>query len=147
MLLCLIHRLLGGVTKVGPVRGTVVVVALGKDKDVVTTAEGILENGSRAEVDVRVGTRCLVGRGAIEVPNAELVDARDLLGHSLLKRSGGISMRSVGAPRVQFFVRSGWWARHCTPCATTRGGYTHRRLRTKAAVSVNPDICNATRLY
>lgn len=39
-------------TEVGLVRGAIVVVALGEDKDVVTATEGILEDGSGAEVDI-----------------------------------------------------------------------------------------------
>ena len=48
----LVHDLLGMVTIVGPVWGSVVVIGLGKYKDVVSTTERILEDGGRAKVDV-----------------------------------------------------------------------------------------------
>ena len=66
------------------VRGTIVVVALGKNEDVVAAAEGILEDGGRTEVDIRVVTRRLVGRRSVKVPDTEIVDAGDLLGHGLV---------------------------------------------------------------
>ena len=55
----LLHDLGGMVAVVGPVGGAVVVVRLAEDKDVVATTEGVLEDGSRAEVDIRVFTRGL----------------------------------------------------------------------------------------
>ena len=85
--LCLVHDLLGMVAVVGAVRGAVVVVALGENEDVLTAAERVLEDGGGAEVDVRVAAGGLVGRGAVKVPDTEVVDAGDLLGHGLLHRS------------------------------------------------------------
>lgn len=71
------------VTVVCPVGGTVVVVGLCKDENVVTTTEGILEDRRRTEVDIRVVAGCLIGRGAIKVPGTELEDVGDLLGDGL----------------------------------------------------------------
>lgn len=83
----LVHDLLGMVAVVGAVRGAVVVVALGENEDVLTATERILEDGSGTEVDVRVAPGGLVGRGTVKVPDTEVVDAGDLLGHGLLHRS------------------------------------------------------------
>ena len=66
-------------TVVGAVGGAVVVVALGEDEDVVAAAEGILEDGGGAEVDIGVVARSLVGGGTVEVPDAEGTDIGDLL--------------------------------------------------------------------
>ena len=74
-----LHNLGGMVAVVGPVGGTVVVVALGENEDVVTATEGVLEDGGRAEVDIRVIAGGLVGGGTIEVPDAEGANVRDLL--------------------------------------------------------------------
>ena len=93
------HDLLGSVPVVALVGGAVVVVALGKNNDVVAKTEGVRVEGSRAEVNVRVvagslvcGDRCceltwreaelilqqeLTGGGAIEVPLLELVNRLD----------------------------------------------------------------------
>ena len=76
------------VAEVGPVRGAIVVVALGEDEDVVATAEGVLEYGGGTEVDIRVVARSLVGGGAIEVPDAEGTDVGDLLGDGLRAKLG-----------------------------------------------------------
>lgn len=83
-ILRLIHDLLSVMTEVSAVGGAIVVVALCEDEDVITAAERILEYGSGAEVDVGVGTRCLVGGRTVEVPDTEIVDAGDLLGHGLV---------------------------------------------------------------
>lgn len=72
---------------VGLVRGAVVVVGLGHDQDVVTTTEGVLENGSGAEVDIGVVAGGLVRRRAIEVPLTEVGNAGDLLADSLKSRT------------------------------------------------------------
>lgn len=48
-------------TIVSLVRGTVIVVALGKDENVVAASEWVLEDGSGTQVDVGVITRGLVG--------------------------------------------------------------------------------------
>ena len=47
-------------TVVSPVWGTVVVVAFGKDEDVVATTEGIPEDGGWAKVDIGIVARCLI---------------------------------------------------------------------------------------
>jgi hypothetical protein len=78
--LCEIHYLGSVVAVVCPVGSTVVVVCLCKDKDVVTTTEGVLEDRRRTEVDVGVVARSLVGGGAIKVPDAELTDVGNLFG-------------------------------------------------------------------
>jgi hypothetical protein len=73
----LVHDLLGVVAVVGLVGGSVVVVGLGKDEDVVATTERILEDGGGAKVDVRVAAGCLVCRGAVEIPNTEITNVLD----------------------------------------------------------------------
>lgn len=65
------------VTVVGLVGGTIVVVALSKDKDVLSATEGILEDGSGTEVDIRVVTGSLVGGRTIKVPDTEVTDVLD----------------------------------------------------------------------
>jgi hypothetical protein len=63
---------------------------LAHNKDVVTTAEGIGEEGSGAKEDVRVGTLSLTGRGTVEVPLLEVIDGLDGTGKGLhgAKREG-----------------------------------------------------------
>ena len=78
-----LHDLSGMVAEVGPVGSAIVVVALCEDEDVVAAAEGVLEDSSRAEVDVGVVAGRLVGGGAIEVPDAQGADVGHLLGDSL----------------------------------------------------------------
>ena len=84
----LLHDLGGMVAVVGPVGGAVVVVGLGKDEDVVTSAEGILEDGRGTEVDIGVMAGSLVGGRTIKVPDAELADVRHLLADGLEEGSG-----------------------------------------------------------
>lgn len=85
----LVHDLLGVVAVVGLVGGSVVVVGLGKDEDVVATTERILEDGGGAKVDVRVAAGCLVCRGAVEIPNTEITNVLDGLrdGHCLATKT------------------------------------------------------------
>ena len=78
-----IHGLLRIVTVVGLVRRPVVVVTLGENEDVVAAAERVLEDGGGAEVDVRVATRRLVRRRAVEIPDAQRADVGHLLAHGL----------------------------------------------------------------
>ena len=99
---------------------TIIVVGLSHHKDVVTTSEGVFEDGSRAEVDIRVVTLSLVGRGAVEVPLAELANVGDLLANGLLYR---ISLMS----REHIYI--------CALCTA------YRRLRTQLSIAINPDIC------
>jgi hypothetical protein len=79
----LVHDLLGMVTIVGPVWGSVVIVGLGEDKDVVSSAERILEDGGGAKVDVRVFAGGLVGGRAVKIPNAEITNVFDSLCNGL----------------------------------------------------------------
>lgn len=81
--LCELHDLGSVVAVVRSVRSTVVVVGLCEDKDVVTTSEGVFEDRSRTEIDIRVVAGCLIGGGAIKVPDAELREVGDLLGDGL----------------------------------------------------------------
>ena len=83
LFLGLVHNLGGMVTMVSLVGGAVVVVALGENDDVVTSTEGVLEDGSRPQVDVGVSTRGLVGRRTVEIPDTQLADVGDLLIDSL----------------------------------------------------------------
>lgn len=62
MFLGLVHDLLGVMTVVGPVGGAIVVVGLSEDENVGGASEGVLEDRSRAEVDVGVAAWGLVGR-------------------------------------------------------------------------------------
>ena len=73
------HDLGSVVTVVGPVGRTIVVVTFCKNKDVVTAAEGILEDGARTKVYIGVMARSLVGRRAIEVPDSKLTNVCHLL--------------------------------------------------------------------
>ena len=75
--LCKNHDLIGVVAVVGPVRGAIVVVAFGKDNDVVTTTErvGVVSDG--AEVDIRVAARGLVGGRTVKVPLLEVLKRLD----------------------------------------------------------------------
>jgi len=78
-----VHDLLGMMTEVRPVGSAVAVVGLCEDKDVVTAAEGIFEDGCRTKVDIGVIPRGLVGGRTIKVPNAQLANICDLLADSL----------------------------------------------------------------
>lgn len=79
----LVHNFLRVVTEISAVGGAIVVVGLCKNENVVTTAERILEDGSGAEIDVRVISRSLIGGRAIKVPNAKGADVSDLFAHGL----------------------------------------------------------------
>lgn len=76
-ILGLFHNLGSMVAVVGLVGSAVVVIALSKDDDVIATAEWILEDGGRPQVDVGVTTGSLVGRRAIEIPDSQLTDIGD----------------------------------------------------------------------
>lgn len=78
----LVKDLLGMVAVVGLVGGTIVVVGLCEDEDVVSTAEGVPKDGSWTKVDVRVVAGGLVGGGAIKVPNSEVREILHRLGDS-----------------------------------------------------------------
>jgi len=79
----LVHDLLGVMAVVGPVGGSVVVVGLCKDEDVVTATERILEDGSRTQVDIGIMSGCLVGGGTVKVPDSELANICNLLADGL----------------------------------------------------------------
>ncbi len=89
-------------TEVRFVGGSIVVVSLGKNENIVTATEGILEDGSRTEVDIGVMTRCLVGGRAVKVPDTEGANISDLLAHGLynnderdIRVSGGATLTVV----------------------------------------------------
>lgn len=79
----LVHDFLGMMTIIGSVGSAVVVVCLGEDEDVVTTAERILEDGSWAEIYIGVMARSLVCRGTVKVPDSKLANVRNLLADGL----------------------------------------------------------------
>ena len=78
-----VHDFGGMVTVVGLVGSAVVVIALGKDEDVVTTTEGVLEDGRGPQVDIGVATGSLVGGRTVEIPDTQLANVGDLLINSL----------------------------------------------------------------
>ena len=69
------HQTVGVVAVVELVGGTVGIVGLAEDEDVVPSAEGVRVDGDGAEVDVRVVAACLAGGGAVEVPFREVLGA------------------------------------------------------------------------
>lgn len=83
LVLSLVHDLLGVMTEVGLVRSAIVVVALRENQDVVTTTEGVFEDGGGAEVDIRIVSGSLVGGGTIEIPDTKRANVINLLGDSL----------------------------------------------------------------
>lgn len=84
--LCLVHDLLRMVAVVGLVGSSVVVVGLSEDENVLSTTEGIPEDGSRAKVDIRVVTGGLVRGRAIKVPHTKIANVGDALGDRLQGR-------------------------------------------------------------
>ena len=85
MFLSEVHDLGGMVAVVGLVGSAVVVVTLGEDEDVVTTTEGVLEDGSGPQVDVGVAAGSLIGGRTIEIPNTQLADVGDFLVNGLYR--------------------------------------------------------------
>lgn len=67
-----VHYLHAVVTEVVLVGSAIGVPALSENDDVGRAAERIGVNGARAEVDIRVVTRSLVGGRTIEVPDGEI---------------------------------------------------------------------------
>jgi hypothetical protein len=108
-----VHNLLGVMTEVGAVGRAVIVIRLGKDEDVLAAAEGVLENGCGAQVDVRIVAWGLVGRRAVKVPDAEVVDALDFLGNGLRGMLARVGRDST---------------------------YTHHGLGAEATVAIDPDV-------
>lgn len=76
----------GLVTVVELVGGSIRVPGLAEDKDVVTLAEGVGEDGNGTQVDVGVTAGGLAGGGTVEVPFGKLVDAGHGLGQGLRKK-------------------------------------------------------------
>ena len=48
-------------------------VAVAHHEDVVSSAEGVLEDGSGNQIDLRIMTRCLTSGGAVVVPVGEVL--------------------------------------------------------------------------
>lgn len=86
-----VHGLLGEMTLVGGVRGTVVVVTFTQDQDVLAASEGILEDGGGSEEDVRVVAGGLGGGGTVKVPFLEVGN-----GLGLFVESHGLASHTVG---------------------------------------------------
>jgi hypothetical protein len=78
-----IHELGALVSVVRAIGGTIRVVALSKNNNVVTESERIGVNGNGSEVDIRVVAGGLLGRGAVKVPLGEVGGAGGLLIKSL----------------------------------------------------------------
>ena len=74
VLLGQLHNFSGMVTMIGLVWSAVVVVALSEDENIITTTEGVLEDGDWPQVDVGVTAWSLVGGRTIEIPNSQLPD-------------------------------------------------------------------------
>lgn len=101
----LLHDLCGMVTVVGPVRGSVIVVGLSENENVISATEGIFEYGGWSEVDIGIVTRGLVGGRAIKVPNTERTNIGHLLAHGLVRTimgDQGIENRRKGRRTVLF---------------------------------------------
>jgi len=102
------------VTEVRPVRSAVAVVGRGQNENVVTTAERILVERSRAQKNVRVVARSLVSGGTIEVPVGELAQVGNLLSDRL---KGNYGIKKGGSTT--------WWER-CLPCSLNEARCCHR---------------------
>ena len=76
-ILCLVHDLLASRTVVCLVGGSIVVVGLSHDENVVTATEGVLEYPGWTQVDIGIMTVGLVGRRAVEIPLTEAADVGD----------------------------------------------------------------------
>jgi hypothetical protein len=68
-----LHHLVALMAVVVLVGGAVGVPALGEDDDVGGPTERIGEDGARSEVDIRVVTRSLLGRGTVKVPDGKVL--------------------------------------------------------------------------
>lgn len=60
--------------EIGLVGGTIVVIGLSEDEDIVATAERVLEDSSGTEIDIGVVARSLVGGRTVKVPNPQFGD-------------------------------------------------------------------------
>lgn len=83
LILVRLHQLGAVMSVVELVWYAVGIPALGEDEDVVTTAEGIGEDGNGTEVDIGVFTGSLASRGTVKVPLGEIINRGRLLGQSL----------------------------------------------------------------
>lgn len=90
------------VAVVGLVGRAIVVVRFSENKDVVAAAEGILEDGAGAKVDIGVVAGSLIGGRTIEVPGPELADVCYLLGNSLKAENWYEDSRKKGQRTVVF---------------------------------------------
>lgn len=68
----LVHHLQARLTLVCVARSAVKLVGIAHDQDVVAAAEGILVDGHRVQIGVRVGALSLVARAAIVIPDGQL---------------------------------------------------------------------------
>jgi len=136
-----IHHLLGVVTEVSLVGGTVVVVGLGEDEDVVATTKGISEDGSWAKVDIGIVARCLVRGRPIEVPDAEAANVLDLLGDSLSGRQADPKRRHMKRHKIGKTGVSPRF-RNEPVCGAERsnGWQTYRRLAAETIIAVDPNV-------
>ena len=107
---------------VGLVGSAIVVIALGEYEDIFTAAEGIFEDGRRSEVDIGIVAWGLIGGRTIEVPQTELTNIGDFLGH-------GLDSAVVESNIIIIFF----------PLRKSEG-YTDRSLRTKTTVTIDPNI-------
>jgi hypothetical protein len=71
------------VTVVELVGASIGIPGLAENEDVVTLAEGVGEDGDRAEVDIGVVTGGLASGGTVEVPLGELLNGGNGLGEGL----------------------------------------------------------------
>jgi hypothetical protein len=88
--LSFVKDLLSVVAVVSSVGSAVIVVGLSENKDVVSTAEGVFEDGGGTEVDVGIMAGSLIGRRTIKVPDTELADVGNLLADGLMISGYGI---------------------------------------------------------
>ena len=70
--------------EVRPVGSAIAIVGSSENEDIVTTTEGILENGHGTKRNIGIMARGLVGGGAIEVPVREFCHIIDLLWERLI---------------------------------------------------------------
>jgi len=80
----LVGHLQAGLALVGVRGGAVELVGVAHHQDVVAAAEGVLVDGHRVQVGVRVGPLGLVARASIVVPNGQLCNG------GKTKKNGGL---------------------------------------------------------
>ena len=98
--------------------------ALGQDNDVGGAAEGIRVDGAGAQVDVRVLAGRLVGRGAVEVPDGELLGRvlLLLLGQRLSREPSQPKLHNHGSGIRHDVSREAWAVPQCRHQAATSPG-------------------------